>query len=161
MFCKNCGKQLPDIAKFCDGCGESQILNNKSDVPKDSPIPKMPPPPPRRTIQNEVKSTPIESIKPQKPTQTTPPTMENYNSQGANINNFNDEPMSVFGYLGFIIISLIPIIGQLMILIWSFSGKINKNKRNLAKAYLILMIISVMVYFLFGTVLIKELYRLT
>ncbi len=21
MFCKNCGKQLPDTAKFCDGCG--------------------------------------------------------------------------------------------------------------------------------------------
>lgn len=24
MFCKNCGKQLEDGVKFCDGCGEHQ-----------------------------------------------------------------------------------------------------------------------------------------
>ena len=22
MFCQNCGKQLPDSAKFCSGCGQ-------------------------------------------------------------------------------------------------------------------------------------------
>lgn len=25
MYCKNCGKQLPDGAQFCDGCGAQQV----------------------------------------------------------------------------------------------------------------------------------------
>ena len=25
MYCKNCGKQLPDGAQFCDGCGARQV----------------------------------------------------------------------------------------------------------------------------------------
>ena len=25
MYCKNCGKQLPDGAQYCDGCGARQV----------------------------------------------------------------------------------------------------------------------------------------
>jgi len=34
MFCKNCGKQLSDTAKFCSGCGTQQ---NASPVPAQQP----------------------------------------------------------------------------------------------------------------------------
>lgn len=26
MYCENCGKQLPDGAQFCDGCGARQVV---------------------------------------------------------------------------------------------------------------------------------------
>lgn len=33
MFCKNCGKELPDGVKFCDGCGASQEAANNTVAP--------------------------------------------------------------------------------------------------------------------------------
>ena len=28
MFCKKCGKQLNNVARFCDGCGENTSANS-------------------------------------------------------------------------------------------------------------------------------------
>lgn len=28
MFCKNCGKQIPDNTKFCNYCGAQQVTDN-------------------------------------------------------------------------------------------------------------------------------------
>lgn len=41
MFCKNCGKQLPDDAKFCSGCGtpvNSPIPPQQADPPSQPPV---------------------------------------------------------------------------------------------------------------------------
>lgn len=40
MFCKNCGKQVGDELKFCDGCGEALVLE-----PMENPVNTPPPPP--------------------------------------------------------------------------------------------------------------------
>lgn len=40
MFCSNCGKQLPDNAKFCNGCGAQQQV--QSAVPQQSAPPVLP-----------------------------------------------------------------------------------------------------------------------
>lgn len=41
MFCSNCGKQLPDNAKFCNFCGAQQeIVKNTSSAPQTNPISK-------------------------------------------------------------------------------------------------------------------------
>ncbi len=38
MFCKNCGKELVDGAKFCDGCGASQqTIEQNINVPVQKP----------------------------------------------------------------------------------------------------------------------------
>ena len=33
MFCKNCGKELPDSAKFCSGCGQSIVAAQPQQTP--------------------------------------------------------------------------------------------------------------------------------
>ena len=76
--------------------------------------------------------------------------MENRNTQLTRV-------MSVRDWIIPIIISLIPVIGLIMLLIWTFSkGEINENKKNWAKALLIVqvigMVLTLLIYiFLIGT----------
>lgn len=48
-----------------------------------------------------------------------------------------------------LIISVIPLIGIVMLLIWAFSDNINPNKKNWARGMLIMYVIGIALYFLF------------
>ena len=43
MFCRHCGKQIPDDSKFCPGCGAETALENAEPVaaraPEAAPVP--------------------------------------------------------------------------------------------------------------------------
>ncbi|HDS11726.1 MAG TPA: zinc ribbon domain-containing protein, partial [Candidatus Wirthbacteria bacterium] len=40
MFCHQCGKKLPEQAKFCNGCGQSQVSDNgEVQTPVSAPAP--------------------------------------------------------------------------------------------------------------------------
>ena len=43
MYCSNCGKELPDNAKFCNNCGAQQGAAQPAAAPRPQPAP--PPPP--------------------------------------------------------------------------------------------------------------------
>jgi len=62
--------------------------------------------------------------------------------------------MSTGQYLGTFILLSIPVLGQLLLLIWSFSGGTNTNKQNLCRAILVMTIISL----IFGIVLMLVVY---
>lgn len=49
------------------------------------------------------------------------------------------QPISVLGYIGYFVLFLIPILGIVMILYFSFGGAKNRNLKNLARAYLCIM----------------------
>lgn len=51
-------------------------------------------------------------------------------------------PLSVGKYVGMMILTAIPILGLIMTLIWAFSGNTNINKKNYARAALILLVIG-------------------
>lgn len=46
MFCRNCGTQLPDNAKFCNHCGAAQPGDQGAPQPAAAPRPTPPPPAP-------------------------------------------------------------------------------------------------------------------
>ncbi|MDF2821347.1 MAG: hypothetical protein K0R15_1788 [Clostridiales bacterium] len=78
MFCNNCGKELKDDAKFCDGCGRStEPQNNPQPVPTQN-VPPQPVPtqnvPPQPVPPQPV---PAQSVLPQNqqqaPAQNVPP----------------------------------------------------------------------------------------
>lgn len=48
-----------------------------------------------------------------------------------------------------LIISVIPLIGIVMLLIWAFSDNINPNKKNWARGMLIMYVIGIALYFVF------------
>ncbi len=52
------------------------------------------------------------------------------------------EPISTWGYIGIFLLTCIPIIGFVLILIWALGGCRKVNKRNMARASLIMMIIG-------------------
>ena len=52
------------------------------------------------------------------------------------------EPISMWGYLGYSILFAIPILGIIMILVFSFSKDENINVRNYARSYILVYIIN-------------------
>jgi uncharacterized membrane protein YqjE len=49
-----------------------------------------------------------------------------------------------------LILTSIPVVGLIMLIVWSLSSSTNANKRNYARAALILMIIGIVLSVIFG-----------
>lgn len=51
-----------------------------------------------------------------------------------------DAPLSVAQYIGLFLLLCIPISNLILLFVWSFGARINQNKKNFARASLILMV---------------------
>jgi len=60
------------------------------------------------------------------------------------------EPITTKGYIGIMLLMCIPIVGQILMIVWALGGCRKINKRNLARAYLILMVIGLIISFITG-----------
>ena len=60
-------------------------------------------------------------------------------------NNLPDEyrPISMWGYLGYELLFAIPLVGFILILVFSFGGTQNKNLKNFARSLFCVWIIAV------------------
>ncbi|PKM95577.1 MAG: hypothetical protein CVU84_05615 [Firmicutes bacterium HGW-Firmicutes-1] len=58
--------------------------------------------------------------------------------------------MSVLSYLGTFLLLFIPLVNIVLLFIWAFSSKINRNKKNFAIAYLIITVIMIVIMIVFG-----------
>ena len=65
------------------------------------------------------------------------------------------KPISMWGYLGYSILFALPIIGIIMIFVFSFSKDENINVRNYARSYILIYVIGVILYLIF-TLCFKE-----
>lgn len=68
---------------------------------------------------------------------------DNIDNKSANINNW--APLRVLDYLAILLLMALPVVNILAILKWSFFKGVNINKRNFARAALILSIVAVMI----------------
>lgn len=134
MICVNCGKNLPDNAKFCGSCGAKISASPQNAQMHQAPHQQMhqqyqaPPQPPYQAYN---------SPQPQ-------------NQSGGTV-------MSVGRYLLTFIIAGIPIIGFILLLVWSFGKGTDQNKKNLSRALLCLLVITAILYFVLGKLLISRL----
>lgn len=62
--------------------------------------------------------------------------------------NPDEMPMTVGEWILTLILSAIPCVGFVMLLVWAFGGSGNVNRRNYARATLIMAVIVVILYFL-------------
>ncbi len=115
MICSQCGKNNPDDARFCDGCG-----NTLQAAPINQGY--APPPPPPQYQQ--------------------PQYQQSYQQPGYTP-AVDNSPLSVGQYIGMYLIQLIPVVGFILLLVWAFSADTNLNKKNWAKAMLIIMLIGI------------------
>ena len=73
-------------------------------------------------------------------------------------NNLPDEyrPIGMWGYFGYEILFSIPVIGFILLLIFSFGGTKNINLRNFARSYfcflILLVILAIVLIFIIGAV---------
>ena len=62
-------------------------------------------------------------------------------------------PLTVGGYIGSFLLLCIPLVNLILLIVWSCGGCKNQNKRNLARALLILYVICVLLAFIFLLIL--------
>ena len=133
MFCENCGKNLPDGAKFCNGCGaKTEPAQPAYAAAEPAPAHLVPPPPPY----------------------TPPPAQTAYAPQPAAYSGQpRTEPLRVGQYIGMLLLMCVPILGVILLFVWSFGGSVNLNKKNYARAMLIVCAIGLILSIIFGAAL--------
>lgn len=143
MFCPKCGTNVPDGSKFCELCGNNmQQTEQNAETQQASPQPEVHPAP---------QPAPQPTYTPQAPDyRQRPQPAPVYQNNTVNIVDPRDKVYGVGGWLGTIILSIIPIVGFIMTLVWAFGSKANRNKKNWAIAMLIisviLFIVSILLY---------------
>lgn len=160
MFCGNCGKELPADAVFCNQCGqqvkriepipepdflpESEPESEPPVIPEPIAIPQ--PEPASGTAPTQDRedrpmggSRVIRSAK--KPADVLPEeTRVSQEKTYAQV--FEDEPelpeenrpLSAWAYFGYRILFMIPVIGFILLIVFSFAGR-NVNRKNFARSY--------------------------
>lgn len=114
MFCENCGKQIPEDAAFCTNCGAKQTAKTGT-VPISQPVSQAAAPKVERPASY----------------QQTPKVYDEV------------DRISMGQYLIMFLITAIPIAGIVMLFIWAFGSETGPNKKNFARAYLIMMAIGI------------------
>lgn len=66
----------------------------------------------------------------------------NYDAPPPKISRY--APLGVWGFLGNMILLSIPVIGAVVCIIWALGGAYNRNRVNMARAYLLVFVISVL-----------------
>lgn len=129
-FCTNCGASIPDDKNFCTACGSSVAAEPKRTAAPQTPPPVQQTPPPVYEYQNTAPAG-----------ETVPPKGSKY------------DPITTWGYIGIGLLMCIPFVGLILMIIWAFGGCKKVNKRNLARASLIMMAIGLVFSLIFSFIL--------
>lgn len=133
MFCSNCGKQLPDNAKFCPDCGQPIIIPEKPIVKEPEPEPVKAPEPvaapePAKAPEPVAAPEPVRAPEPvDEPVFAPAPEPEPVVPE-------ENRPLGPWAYFGYGLLFSIPVIGFILLIILSFAGK-NVNRKNFARSY--------------------------
>lgn len=165
MYCPNCKANIKEGSAFCDQCGIS--LQNYSQMPqtanyemKETMNQEDVTPQTQATNQNQgfygaqysQNTWQASSQYAQPQSQPQPMTygagnQPPYNNYNIPIKNYDPSkdytPIGMWGYFGYQLLFAIPIIGFILILIFSFGGTRNINLRNYARSTFCLLIIVV------------------
>ena len=140
MNCEKCASPLAEGNSYCEKCGASaSTTQQESPAAQATEPPVMSPPP-------------INSQPAYAPYSYAP--YSNTMQQGA-------EPLSVGQYIGMFLLLIIPIVNLVLLFVWGFGSGVNPNKRNFARAYLIIMAIGTVLSFVFIGAILSILSELT
>ena len=129
-ICTQCGAELKDGIRFCTGCGAT--------APVSQAAPPQNPPQP----QSYSRPAPQPAYQPT-PVYTAPPADEPPSGGKYDL-------ISAWGYIGIMLLMCIPVVGLILTIIWACGGCRKLQKRNLARACLILWIIGIILSLILG-----------
>lgn len=133
-FCQYCGSSMDENSSFCQSCGKSQTAAAPA-APQSS-----------YSAPTSTYSSPSSYSA----TSSYSPYSTGYNPMQA----AKDAPLKVGQYIGMFILSSLPLIGFILLLVWAFSGDTNTNKKNYARAILIIGIIAGVLTAIFSAIII-------
>ena len=126
-YCPSCGTPVENGGAFCPSCGTSIGAAEPARQATAPAQPASQPQPAQAWAAPTYASTPV--------------------------NNYLDAPLSVGQYLGMLILLSLPIVGLVLMLMWAFGGNVNQNKKNYARAALILGVIALVLAIAMSSVL--------
>ena len=141
-FCEGCGAPIEEGFKFCNVCGKSANINStpisdssatqqaNSNTSSNYGSPYQQP-------TSNAYQQPNQGYNPQ--SYGSQPNQPYYPQQNIFLNAQNNTPMSVGDYIIAFLLVCIPLAGLILLIVWASSTDININKKNFAKAYLILI----------------------
>jgi len=142
-FCTSCGAEVEDGLRFCTECGAQ--MEEKTSAPTDAPVQeydlpvvpmRQPQPAPRQQAAYNYEQ---EDSRPSRRSKAPGP-----NSPYA--------PITTWGFVGTMLLLSIPIVGLVLAIVWACGGCRKINKRNLSRAFLILMAIGLVFSLITGLI---------
>lgn len=123
MICPNCGSNTDNNARFCVNCGFALSGEQPFSQAQSAPQPQIQPPPQPQTVTQIITQTP-----------TIPPEYR---------------PIGAWGYFGWQILFCIPVVGIILLIVFSLGGTSNINLKNFARSHfcalaLVLIVIAVL-----------------
>ena len=124
MYCHYCGSDNKDSATFCTNCGAD--LNA-------APAPFQDPFQPQQSNPYQANPYPYQPAKP-----TIPPEYK---------------PISAWGYFGYNLLFAIPLVGFILLIVFSCGGTSNVNLKNYARSFwcgLVIALVLILTFVLMG-----------
>ena len=159
--CTQCGAELKSGSRFCAECGAavgvvaSPVAAEPTPAPTSAPAPTpaAPAPAPQpvtqpQSIPQPPKAAPAQgrpAYTPPPPAYTPPTAGETPPPAGSKY-----ELISTGGFIGIMLLMCIPVVGLILMIVWACGGCRKIQKRNLARAGLIMMVISVILGLIIG-----------
>lgn len=141
MICPKCSREMGSDKNECEFCGFTFQTPKNNDEPHTAPYSNTPftgPAPsgfPAGTAPGAYAGGRT-AVQAPPPAPSQPPIYPNpYPGYAPRT---QEEPLSIGQYLGMILLSLIPVAGLIVMIVWAASRSINANRRHFAAAVLIL-----------------------
>lgn len=147
VFCEKCGNPNPAGSKFCQKCGNPFSTVSSAPVPPrpaaPKPIPVAPTPVAPVPIAPVIQPQYTPQPQPQPVQYNTTPQQPNYQQYANRPQNrvVDQSPLSVGEYILMMFLMSLPLIGFILMLVWSFGSDVNPNKKNYSRAILIIFVI--------------------
>ncbi len=167
MFCEKCGAKFPENSRFCVSCGAK--IGGQAAAPGTAqpaiPIFSPPPPPPPPGYQPAPRQAAPSAPPVYRPAAQPPPSSSPRPSPGSVVQgppsyapqpsygtgaSAGDEVLSVGQYIVMFLLLCIPIVNVILLFVWSFGSATPLNKKNFARAALIMGAISVILWIIAG-----------
>ena len=172
-FCTKCGSKTEKPIVNPTGnpavtIAEMQASQEETDNMSQSAPQPIPIPVPVPVTQSQPQPTPVPQPTPQPIPQPTPqpvpqptpvPTPQtsnmnqqpHYNAVGVDLNDKNNQPMTVLGWLGTFLVMLIPLVNIVMVFVWAFGSNGNRSRKTFFQAYLIIFVVLIILSIVFGS----------
>lgn len=148
-FCTGCGAPLEDDKKFCTECGAPVTAAEERAAPQPAAA-VTPGAPQAATAVADPPRVYAQPMPTQPVYQAAPIASPVPGGEAAPAKGSKYEPITAGGYIGIMLLMCIPILGQILTIVWACGGCRKVNKRSLARASLIMMAVALVLSLVIG-----------